>query len=176
VLGDLHGRQEMRNFRRSFAEKTNQESVSAPQAARGCAHPSCRPIKTQSCFRLGSAFEAAAFQKPKALSAWRLLVERAEQQHVRHVRPQVVLRRVNTRLSKANTHLSKVNTHLSRVNTHLREALAGLAVRLQDLAQQPGRVGACQILPLPISRYRSKFQSNLVWDSIKSISNFCFQF
>jgi hypothetical protein len=34
----------------------------------------------------------------------------------------------------------------------------------------------CQILPLPISRYRFKFQSNLVWDSIKSISNFCFQF
>jgi hypothetical protein len=27
-----------------------------------------------------------------------------------------------------------------------------------------------------ISRYRFKFQSNLVWDSIKSISNFCFQF
>jgi hypothetical protein len=26
------------------------------------------------------------------------------------------------------------------------------------------------------SRYRFKFQSNLVWDSIKSISNFCFQF
>jgi hypothetical protein len=25
-------------------------------------------------------------------------------------------------------------------------------------------------------RYRFKFQSNLVWDSIKSISNFCFQF
>jgi hypothetical protein len=24
--------------------------------------------------------------------------------------------------------------------------------------------------------YRFKFQSNLVWDSIKSISNFCFQF
>jgi hypothetical protein len=34
----------------------------------------------------------------------------------------------------------------------------------------------CQIFPLPISRYRFKFQSNLVWDSIKSISNFCFQF
>jgi hypothetical protein len=33
-----------------------------------------------------------------------------------------------------------------------------------------------QILPLPISSYRFKFQSNLVWDSIKSISNFCFQF
>ena len=45
---------------------------------------------------------------------------------------------------------------------------------------QPPRGGAalmaCQILPLPISRYRFKFQSNLVWDSIKSISNFCFQF
>jgi hypothetical protein len=26
----------------------------------------------------------------------------------------------------------------------------------------------CQILPLPICRYRFKFQSNLVWDSIKS--------
>jgi hypothetical protein len=26
---------------------------------------------------------------------------------------------------------------------------------------------SCQILPLPISRYRFKFQSNLVWDSIK---------
>ena len=35
---------------------------------------------------------------------------------------------------------------------------------------------SCQISPLPISHYRSKFQSNLVWDSIKSISNFCFQF
>jgi hypothetical protein len=34
----------------------------------------------------------------------------------------------------------------------------------------------CQILPLPICRYRFKFQSNLFWDSIKSISNFCFQF
>jgi hypothetical protein len=34
----------------------------------------------------------------------------------------------------------------------------------------------CQILPLPISRYRFKFQSNLVWISIKSMSNFCFQF
>jgi hypothetical protein len=35
----------------------------------------------------------------------------------------------------------------------------------------------CQILPLPISRYHSfKFQSNLVWDSIKPISNCCFQF
>jgi hypothetical protein len=31
-----------------------------------------------------------------------------------------------------------------------------------------------QILPLPISRYRFKFQSNLVCDSIKPISNFCF--
>jgi hypothetical protein len=37
-------------------------------------------------------------------------------------------------------------------------------------------VQVCQILPLPISRYRFKFQSNLVCDSIKSISNFCFQF
>jgi hypothetical protein len=37
-------------------------------------------------------------------------------------------------------------------------------------------VRLCQILPLPICRYRFKFQSNLVWDSIKSISNFCFQF
>jgi hypothetical protein len=37
-------------------------------------------------------------------------------------------------------------------------------------------VQVCQILPLPFSRYRFKFQSNLVWDSIKSISNFCFQF
>ena len=35
---------------------------------------------------------------------------------------------------------------------------------------------ACQIFPLPISRYRFKFQSELGWDSIKSISNFCFQF
>jgi hypothetical protein len=35
---------------------------------------------------------------------------------------------------------------------------------------------ACQILPLPSCRYRFKFQSNLVWDSIKSISNFYFQF
>ena len=26
------------------------------------------------------------------------------------------------------------------------------------------------------TRVRFKFQSNLVWDSIKSISNFCFQF
>jgi hypothetical protein len=34
----------------------------------------------------------------------------------------------------------------------------------------------CQILPLPISRYRFNFQSNLIWDSIKSISNFCFEF
>jgi hypothetical protein len=31
-------------------------------------------------------------------------------------------------------------------------------------------------LPLPISRYRFKFQSNLVWGSIKPISTFCFQF
>jgi hypothetical protein len=38
------------------------------------------------------------------------------------------------------------------------------------------RTSECQILPLPISRYRFKFQSNLVWDSIKSMSNFCFQF
>ena len=34
----------------------------------------------------------------------------------------------------------------------------------------------CQILPATDSRYRFKFQSNLVWDSIKPISNFCFQF
>jgi hypothetical protein len=39
-----------------------------------------------------------------------------------------------------------------------------------------GAAKRCQILPLPICRYRFKFQSNLVWDSIKSISNFCFQF
>jgi hypothetical protein len=32
----------------------------------------------------------------------------------------------------------------------------------------------CQILPLPISRYRFKFQSDLVWDLIQPISNFCF--
>jgi hypothetical protein len=32
----------------------------------------------------------------------------------------------------------------------------------------------CQILPLPIPRYRLKFQINLVWDLIKPISNFAF--
>jgi hypothetical protein len=37
--------------------------------------------------------------------------------------------------------------------------------------------GGCQILPLPISRYRFKFQSNLVWDSIKNQSaTFAFNF
>jgi hypothetical protein len=34
----------------------------------------------------------------------------------------------------------------------------------------------CQILPLPVSSYRFKFQSNLVWDSIKSITTFAFNF
>jgi hypothetical protein len=52
---------------------------------------------------------------------------------------------------------------------------------LSGVSESEGRpcgvnVPECQILPLPISRYRFKFQSNLVWDSIKSISNFCFQF
>jgi hypothetical protein len=36
--------------------------------------------------------------------------------------------------------------------------------------------GACQIVPLPTPLYRFKFQSNLIWDSIKPISNFCFRF
>jgi hypothetical protein len=36
----------------------------------------------------------------------------------------------------------------------------------------PGCARRCQILP----RYRFEFQSNLVWDLIKPISNFCFQF
>ena len=38
------------------------QSVAAPQAARGWAHPPCRPCKIQSCFCLGSAFEQPAFQ------------------------------------------------------------------------------------------------------------------
>ena len=45
-----------------------------------------------------------------------------------------------------------------------------------DDADNSAHPPQCQILPLPISRYRFKFQSNFVWDSIKSISNFCFQF
>jgi hypothetical protein len=35
---------------------------------------------------------------------------------------------------------------------------------------------ACQILPLPTPATDFKLQSNLVWDLIKPISNFCFQF
>jgi hypothetical protein len=35
---------------------------------------------------------------------------------------------------------------------------------------------SCAVLHVRFCRYRFKFQSNLVWDSIKSISNFCFQF
>jgi hypothetical protein len=58
---------------------------------------------------------------------------------------------------------------------------APVAALLPWCVGPPGGAGGalppvCQILPLPISRYRFKFQSNLVWDSIKSISNFCFQF
>jgi hypothetical protein len=52
--------------------------------------------------------------------------------------------------------------------------IEGMNEALQEEALE--EVTPCQILPLPISRYRFKFQSNLVWDSIKSISNFCFQF
>jgi hypothetical protein len=44
------------------AVRGERQSVAAPQAARGWAHPPCRHFKTQSCFCLGSAFEVAAFQ------------------------------------------------------------------------------------------------------------------
>jgi hypothetical protein len=61
---------------------------------------------------------------------------------------------------------------------HAAERVVGVSA-LAEVRHQLGEVvlrPRCQILPLPISRYRFKFQSNLVWDSIKSISNFCFQF
>jgi hypothetical protein len=61
----------------------------------------------------------------------------------------------------------------------VRNGLIGARALLSGQQRRQG-VGVlratCQILPLPISRYRFKFQSNLVWDSIRSISNFCFQF
>jgi hypothetical protein len=34
----------------------------------------------------------------------------------------------------------------------------------------------CQIYPLPICRYRFPIQSNLVWNLIKPVSNFAFNF
>ena len=39
----------------------DQHSVATPQAASRWAHPPCRHFKHQSCFRLGSGFEVAAF-------------------------------------------------------------------------------------------------------------------
>jgi hypothetical protein len=39
-----------------------QQSVVIPQAARGWAHPPCRPFKIQSCLCRGSDFEVAALQ------------------------------------------------------------------------------------------------------------------
>jgi hypothetical protein len=39
-----------------------QQSVAAPQNARGWNHPPCSHFNIQPCFRLGSAFEVAAFQ------------------------------------------------------------------------------------------------------------------
>jgi hypothetical protein len=50
-------------LRVSFQQRLGeQQSVATPHAARVWAHPSCRPLKIQSCCCLGSAFEAAAFQ------------------------------------------------------------------------------------------------------------------
>jgi hypothetical protein len=43
------------------------------------------------------------------------------------------------------------------------------------VGRQCGGVGSWDA-DVRFCRYRLKFQSNLVWDSIKPISNFCFQF
>jgi hypothetical protein len=61
---------------------------------------------------------------------------------------------------------------LRQEREHLQRCPGGAFARFVPRAL----VHLCQILPLPISRYRFKFQSNLVLDSIKSISNLCFQF
>ena len=62
---------------------------------------------------------------------------------------------------------------LNEVNRTVQKLQGAIHAMTSDAITPPVR---CQILPLPICRYRFKFQSNLVWDSIKSISNFCFQF
>ena len=118
---------------------------------------------------------------------------------VRQRPPQLLPRRWQQRhhhpASRVIRHASAQDLRHARAGQHVRRRshALGAGLRRRDVVQktalpdrqQRHRHGllrhaplshACQILPLPISSYRFKFQSNLVWDSIKSISNFCFQF
>jgi hypothetical protein len=55
-------------------------------------------------------------------------------------------------------------------------AATGAAATAAAAAKVGSRTAERCAADVRFCRYRFKFQSNLVWDSIKPISNFCFQF